>query len=840
MTPMMRQYFEVKGRNPGSILFFRLGDFYEMFDEDALIASKVLDIALTTRDRSSDPNAERMPMCGVPHHSAEPFIAKLIAKGYKVAICEQLEDPMSVKGIVDRDVVRVITPGTIMESSMLSEEKANYLCSVFIDENGEAEACFADLSTGEISVTKFPDSDIRQVENELASYSPSEALLFGKPDIIKHLTEFLTTRLNCFVNTGSEIDELFSSDAESALLSYLAQTQKTDISHFSALRDNNETSYMEMDLNTVINLELVSSIRTGEKKGSLLWVLDKTKTSMGKRLIRSWVLRPLLSVAPIKRRHSAVSELVSATVARGEIILGLKKISDIERLIGKIAYGNAGGRDVKALSESISVLPELVSLLKPMTASALCDCASMDLLSDIAEQIDNTLVEVPPFSVREGGFIKEGFDPEVDRLRSLLANKNQALADIEAKERERTGKKLKVGYNKVFGYYIEMPRSVSEDVPDDFIRKQTLANCERFYTQELKELETGLLSAKDDLTSLEFKLFEELCEKLAKEAKRIQQTARSIAELDVLCSFAEVAVLNNYSMPEVDISDTIEITDGRHPVVELMQEGSLFVPNDTLLDCASSRTAIITGPNMAGKSTYMRQTALIVLMAQVGAFVPARTARIGLVDRVFTRIGASDDLSAGKSTFMVEMTEVADILTCATKNSLLILDEIGRGTSTYDGMSIARAVLEHCADKKKLGAKTMFATHYHELTTIEGEIEGVKNYSISAKKRGDDIIFLRKIVPGAADDSYGIEVAGLAGVPDGVIKRAKAILKELEDNHEPNHGKTRLLIQKPADDQISLTDMSSNEIAEILSTTNLDTLTPLEALSLLYELKKKI
>jgi len=838
---MMRQYLDVKGRNPGSILFFRLGDFYEMFDEDARIASKELDLVLTTRDRSSDPNAERMPMCGVPYHSVEPYIARLIAKGYKVAICEQLEDPMSVKGIVDRDVVRVVTPGTLMESSMLDESRSNYLCAIYLSDK-TSEVCFADLSTGEISLTKFPESDMRHIKNELASYYPSEALLFGDADKVKQICEYLKTRLNCFVNTGSEIDELFKAgSAENALLSYLASTQKTDISHFAALRDNNEISCMEMDLNTVSNLELIGSLRTGEKKGSLLWVLDKTKTSMGRRLIRSWILRPLLSALAIKRRHSAVSELTFATVARGEIIVNLKNINDLERLIGKIAYGNAGSRDLTALSGSINILPVIATLLKPMTSSALSECASMDLLSDIAKQIDNAIKNDPPFSIREGGFIKEGYDPEVDRLRGLLDNSSKALTDIETRERERTGKKLKIGYNKVFGYYIEIPRSVSEDVPDDYIRKQTLANCERFITGELKELETELLSAKDNLSALEYKLFDELCAKITLQAKRVQQTARKIAELDVYCSFAEVAVQGNYCMPEIDTSDIIEIIDGRHPVVELMQEGSLFVPNDTFLDNNSSRTAIITGPNMAGKSTYMRQTALIVLLAQIGAFVPARSARIGIVDRVFTRIGASDDLAAGKSTFMVEMTEVADILSGATKNSLLILDEIGRGTSTYDGMSMARAVLEHCTDKKKLGAKTMFATHYHELTTIEGEIDGVKNYNISAKKRGDDIIFLRKIVPGAADDSYGIEVAGLAGVPENVIKRAKTVLKELEEKGtQINHSHPKEASPVLVEDQLSLSDLGSNEIVETLNNTNLDTLTPIEALSLLYELKKKI
>ena len=860
MTPMMRQYLDVKGRNPGSILFFRLGDFYEMFGDDAKLVAKELDIVLTTRDKSSDPN-ERMPMCGVPYHSAEPYIARLIAKGYKVAICEQLEDPATVKGIVDRDVVRTVTPGTLMESSMLDESKSNYLCAVYL---GETSAiCFTDLSTGDISVTEFAKSDVRHIENELSSYSPVECILGGDADMVKHLCEYLKTRHGCLVQHDEErfagksdklVQEHFGSDiyseltiqgepspciaAVGALLSYISDTQNTDISHLRTLRRNNDDSYMEMDINTMRNLELISSLRTGEKKGSLLWVLDKTKTSMGRRLIRAWILRPLLSTASIKRRQSAVQELFNTTVIRSELILSLKKINDIERLIGKIVYGNAGCRDLKALSSSLLVLPELTSQLKPMKSTMLCRTAAMDTLGDIAELIDDCICDDPPFSIREGGMIKNGVNTEVDRLRGLLENSSIALTDVEAKERKRTGKKLKIGYNKVFGYYIEIPRSSSDDVPDDYIRKQTLANCERFITQELKELETELLSAKDNLTALEYKLFEELRLKIAAMVGRIQTTARNVAKLDVLCSFAETAATNNYCIPEIDASGVIDIKDGRHPVVEVMQQGSLFVPNDTYLDIEASRTAIITGPNMAGKSTFMRQTALIVLMAQMGSFVPARLAQIGIVDRVFTRIGASDDLSAGKSTFMVEMTEVADILASATRNGLLILDEIGRGTSTYDGMSVARAVLEHCADKRKLGAKTLFATHYHELTALEDEIDGVRNFNISAKKRGDDIIFLRKIIPGGADDSYGIEVAGLAGVPETVIKRAKAVLKKLEEEKGMPHRQRSTPLEDTG--QISLTDMGSNEIAERLKATDLNTLTPLEALSLLFELKKKL
>jgi len=855
MTPMMRQYLDIKGRNPDSILFFRLGDFYEMFGDDAKLAAKELDIVLTTRDKSSDPD-ERMPMCGVPYHSAEPYIAKLISKGYKVAICEQLEDPATVKGIVDRGVVRVVTPGTIMESSMLDESKSNYLCAAYI---GETSAiCFADLSTGDISVSEFTSADLSRIENELGSFSPAECIIGGDTVLTGHLSEYLKERFGCLVQFdderfGEKATELVSSHfgsksyndlssntikAVGALLSYISDTQNTDISHLRTLRMNNDDSCMEMDINTMRNLELIASLRMGDKKGSLLWVLDKTKTPMGRRLIRSWILRPLLATAPIKRRQNAVQELVNATVNRGELVVGLRKINDIERLIGKIVYGNAGCRDLKALSTSIIVLPELSVQLEKMKSTALQECASMDTLNDIAELIDNIIRDAPPFSVREGGFLKEGVNPEVDRLRGLLEHSGAALTSVEARERERTGKKLKVGFNKVFGYYIEIPRSSSDDVPDDYIRKQTLVNCERFITQELKELETELLSAKDNLTTLEYKLFEELRLKIAAMVGRIQTTARSVAELDVLCSFAETAVINKYCLPEIDISDVIDIKDGRHPVVEIMQQGALFVPNDTLLDTGTSRTAIITGPNMAGKSTYMRQTALIVLMAQTGSFVPARSARIGIVDRVFTRIGASDDLSAGKSTFMVEMTELADILKSATRNGLLILDEIGRGTSTYDGMSVARAVLEHCADKRKLGAKTMFATHYHELTSLEDEIEGVKNYNISAKKRGDDIIFLRKIVPGGADDSYGIEVAGLAGVPDSVIKRAKTVLKALEDEKGTPHLKRCTSTSEAG--QISLLDMGSSAIAEKIKNTDLNTLTPLEALSLLFDLKKDL
>jgi DNA mismatch repair protein MutS len=874
---MMRQYYDIKERTGDSILFFRLGDFYEMFGEDARIGSKELDLVLTSRDKSAEDPGDRVPMCGVPYHASETYIARLIAKGYKVAICEQMEDPAAAKGPVDRDIIHVVTPVTLMESSMLDESRPNYLCAVYFGET--SAVCFADLSTGEISVSQFPADDPGHMENEIGSFIPAEALLGGTREQCARLRDYLATRFNCLAQYNTELfceknvdilrghfghDECLQLDtaalyASGALLSYIKDTQKTDISHLSTLRRNTGGSYMELDINTMRNLELAASLRSGEKKGSLLWILDKTKTPMGRRLIRSWILRPLLMTAPIKRRQSAVAELISATVARGELIAHLRGIGDLERLIGKIVYGNAGCRDMRALSSSIPALTELVKELAPMRCSALRDCAAMDVLGDIAGLIDTTLREDPPFSIREGGFINDGVDREVDRLRDLLENSSAALMGIEVKERERTGKKLKIGYNRVFGYYIEIPRSASDDVPGDYIRKQTLANCERFITQELKELETELLSAKDNLAALEYKLFEELRAQVAAQVGRVQATARCVAEVDALCSLAETAVTNNYCLPEIDVSGIIDIRDGRHPIVEIMQQGSLFVPHDTFLDGNAARTAIITGPNMAGKSTYMRQTALIVLMAQIGSFVPAKSARIGIVDRVFTRIGASDDLSAGKSTFMVEMTEVADILKNATRSSLLILDEIGRGTSTYDGMSVARAVLEYCTEKRKLGAKTMFATHYHELTALENEMDGVKNYNISAKKRGDDIIFLRKIVPGGTDDSYGIEVAGLAGVPDSVIKRAKAVLKTLENDDrtgEQGAGGERAgehsgeqssrkhqnthYDRSSAPDQLSLLDIGASEIATILSSTDLNTLTPLEALSLLFEMKKKL
>ncbi len=862
-TPMMKQYFEIKEQTKDCILFFRLGDFYEMFDDDARIASKELDLALTTRDRSKENPDDRTPMCGIPYHSSEAYIARLLAKGYKVAICEQTEDPALAKGLVSRDIVRVITPGTVIDSSMLEENRSNYICSVYSDAAACA-VCFCDMSTGEVCATSFAAGDRSKLFNELARFCPKEAVLSAGASGDSELCDFLIARLNvmlenriesfeympCAIGVCSQfdvssVDELGLGDNEAAvcavgaLLTYLRDTQKTDLHHINTLNLYSDGQYMELDLMTRRNLELTETLRTGEKRGSLLWVLDKTKTSMGSRMLRSWVERPLLNPIQIKHRLSAVGTLKNESVARGELSFLLRDVGDIQRLVGRAVYGTANCRDLLALAKSCSQLPRIKELLEPLASSALENLAKMDPLEDVSQRIFQTICDEPPFSVREGGMIRDGFDPEVDRLRSLMKDSRGAVAAIENAERERTGvKKLKIGYNKVFGYYIEIPRALSESVPENYIRKQTLANSERFITQELKELELTLLNAKDRITALEYELYTKLREYVAENVERIQNSAAAAAETDVYCSLAQVASDMNYCMPEIDCSGVIDIKDGRHPVVEKMLKNSLFVANDTYLDTDSSRTAIITGPNMAGKSTYMRQTALIVLMAQIGSFVPARDAHIGIVDRVFTRIGASDDLASGQSTFMVEMNEVAGILKHATKNSLLILDEIGRGTSTYDGMSIARAVLEFCTDKRRLGAKTMFATHYHELTAIEDEMDGVKNYNIAAKKRGNDIIFLRKIVPGGADDSYGIEVARLAGVPEPVLKRAKDILGNIEaEERAPLQSRRKA---EDADGQLSLGDMGSGEVAQRLKNTELNTLTPIEAMNLLFELKKLV
>ncbi len=860
-TPMMNQYKRLKEEIPDCILFFRLGDFYEMFNDDALLASRELDLALTTRDRGR-PAEEQTPMCGVPYHAYEGYVSKLLSKGYKVAICEQTEDPALAKGLVSRDIIRIITPGTVIEQSMLEEGRQNYISTVLLlPESGAV--CFADISTGEFLAAEFKGVDAAgHILNELVRYTPAEAILNDGAAADAEIRHLLTKRIRCLCQTGPKFfgsersaalfekhfgkaasDSAAIIEAAGALLNYLHETQKTELAHINALTVYSAGHYMELDWQTRRNLELTETLRFQEKRGSLLWVLDKTRTSMGGRLLRSWLEKPLLSPALIKRRLNAVSELAENAMTRGELREELKRVDDMERLIGRIVYGNSNARDLAALSSSISALPRIRQLLAPMKSALLRELAGMDELAEAKRLIDETICDEPPFSVREGGMIRPGYSPEVDRLRSLADNAKDSVAAIEAAERERTGiKKLKVGYNRVFGYYIELPRSQSEAVPADYMRKQTLVNSERFITEELKDLEAQLLTARDRLTELEYRIFKELTDRISEMAAAIRLTASEVAALDVLCSLAETAVKNNYCMPEVELSGIIDIKDGRHPVVERTQTEALFVPNDTRLDDAGSRVAIITGPNMAGKSTYMRQTALIVLMAQIGSFVPARSARIGLADRIFTRIGASDDLASGQSTFMVEMTEVASILKNATKNSLLILDEIGRGTSTYDGMAIARAVLEYCADPRRLGARTMFATHYHELTELEAVCPGVVNLSTAVKKRGDDVIFLRKIVPGGADRSYGIEVAKLAGVPEQVIRRAKAVLAELEKHAGADYSPAPPAFGYGSENnaQLSLEALASMEALEKLKKLDLNTLTPIECMNFLYELKKNL
>ena len=858
LTPMMRQYLEIKQRHPDCLLFFRLGDFYEMFSEDARLASKELDLTLTTRDRGKE-KEEQTPMCGVPFHSAESYIARLVARGYKVAICEQMEDPALAKGLVKRDIIRIVTPGTVTESSMLDESRNNYFACVY-GEDGSFGLSFCDVSTGAFYATVAEgEQAVERMLSELGRFAPAEILRGGTARTCAELTEAISERLGCCADVGEDalfeekttaetVEKQFGASLDAlgiaqlpvvwksagALLYTLRELQRTSLAHVRELEFYVSGRFLELDLTARRNLELTETMRGGEKRGSLLWVLDKTKTPMGARNLRTWLQQPLMNVAAIDRRLNAVAALAEHTVAREELILALSGIADMERLIGRVVYGSAGGRDLVSLRASMERLPAVKAQLAAFPSGALHQLdRQLEDLNDLAALIGQTLVDEPPFSVREGEMIRDGFDPEVDRLRGILHGGKSFLAQMEAEEKEKTGiRTLKIGYNKVFGYYIEVSNSFKDQVPAHYIRKQTLVNGERYITQELKDLEHDVLTAKDRDAALEYELFAALRTRLAEAVTRVQLAASLVAQLDTLCSFAAVAVKNNYCRPSVDESGVIEIQAGRHPVVEKMRPDALFVPNDTLMGAKEERVSIITGPNMAGKSTYMRQVALIVLMAQVGSFVPAHSARIGVVDRIFTRIGASDDLSAGQSTFMVEMTEVSDILRTATRTSLLILDEIGRGTSTFDGMSIARAVLEHCAEKLK--AKTLFATHYHELTALEQTLPNVRNYNIAVRARGEDIIFLRKIIPGGADRSYGIEVAKLAGLPDSVLKRARAILKELESQSG------RPAPAAAPDDQLSLSAMAESETADIIRRTQVDSLSPLEALNLLYELKKRL
>ncbi|MFV0412934.1 MAG: DNA mismatch repair protein MutS [Oscillospiraceae bacterium] len=861
LSPMMKQFYEIKNRNKDKILFFRVGDFYEMFFDDAVLASKELELTLTGKECGLE---ERAPMCGVPHHSAESYIARLIAKGYKVAICEQVEDPATAKGLVDRDVIRVVTPGTVIENSMLQDDRNNYIGVVCL-QGAAAGVCFADVSTGVVHTTSLAAEDIAgAVIEELARFSPSEMLFNSEVLKYKQITNYIKTQMHCTVELLD--DEEFAPEAAQkqleaqfgttlqqavpiasdspdfwalgALFSYLASTQKKGLDRLKTVLQYKDAQFMHLSPVTRANLEITETMRGREKRGTLLWVLDKTGTAMGKRLLRLWLEQPLMNAGAINSRLDGVQELCENTVSRVEICGILADVFDIERLMTRVVYGSATPREVSALAATCRVLPALAGLLQSFISEEMQALRqSIDPLQDIAELIGETLAADLPINLKDGGIIRPGSSPEVDELRDIVHGGKGVLTGIEARLREETGiRTLKIGYNKVFGYYIEVSKSFVGQVPPHFIRKQTLTGGERYITEELKQLENRILGANERLAVLERELFNNLLQQIAAQLPRIQRTAAGVARLDVLASLATAAVDNNYVRPQVNDETVVSIEEGRHPVVEKMQKGSLFVPNDTYLDCEENRMQIITGPNMAGKSTYMRQTALIVLLAQIGSFVPAKRCVVGVCDAVYTRVGASDDLAQGQSTFMVEMTEVAEILHNATQKSLVILDEIGRGTSTYDGMSIAQAVVEFVASRDTgLGCKTMFATHYHELTEMENVIDGVKNFNIAVKKRGDDITFLRRIVRGPADDSYGIQVAKLAGLPDEVIGRAKQVLKVLE----ASANKTNKVTQLDFESMEALQTVSApSELVEKLKDTDPETLTPIEALNLVFELKK--
>lgn len=860
LTPMMKQYFEIKEKCRDYILFYRLGDFYEMFFDDAILVSRELELTLTGRDCGQE---ERAPMCGVPYHASESYIGRLVRKGYKVAICEQVEDPKTTKGLVKRDIVRMVTPGTVIEASMLDERRNNFLCCLFT-EGAAGGVCFADISTGEVYATSTTTAG--ELLSEVGRFLPSETLLGGDAVTDASLQGFLKERVDSIFSpldaqafdaeqAYALVETHFGAQAIEAnglgengivvrvlggLLHYLEETQKASLGGLNTLNVYQQGQYMELDLTARRNLELCETMRTKEKKGSLLWVIDRTKTAMGSRMIRQWLEKPLLNPLHIRKRQQAIGALCDDPVLHSNLTDELDQLFDIERLIGRVVYGTANCRDLRAMQTSLERLPLIKQLLSELDKIPLVRELNerIDPLADICELIGSAIVDEPPVSVREGGLIRPGFRPEVDDLRGLASGGKGKIAEIEQREREATGiKGLKIGYNRVFGYYLEVTKTNLDAVPEHYIRKQTLANCERYITEELKQLEGQVLGAQERLTALEYELFCEVREHVAAQVHRIQRTAHALSNIDVLAALSDLAANEHYVCPEVDFSGRIDIKDGRHPVVEKMLRGGLFIPNDTLLDQDDNRVAVITGPNMAGKSTYMRQVALITILAQMGSFVPAASARIGIVDRIFTRVGASDDLASGQSTFMVEMSEVADILRGATRNSLLILDEIGRGTSTYDGMSIARAVVEYVADKKRIGARALFATHYHELTALEDLVDGIKNYNIAVKKRGDNITFLRKIVRGGADDSYGIEVAGLAGVPNPVIKRAKRILADLESN-TPKVEVHAVADSEPA--QVSLMDLGTNAVADRLRSMQIETMTPIEAMTALYELKQML
>ncbi len=858
-SPMMAQYLEIKGQYADYILLYRLGDFFECFFEDAVTVSRELELTLTGRDCGE---GLRATMCGVPFHKADVYIGKLVELGHKVAVCEQTEDPATAKGIVRREVVRVVTPGTVTDSDALEEGSNNYLAALAYGATGVGLAV-ADVSTGQVHATLIAGEDrLTRLKNELAVFSPREAILNIAADGCREIVEFLTERFHtrieeratrlfdlekahaeaelCFGERAAALDNDTTLSAVGALLSYIRETQKCAPTFARELTVYTDGQYMELDMATRRNLELVDSMRSKEKRGTLLWVLDKTKTSMGARLLRSWVLRPLISVNDIRRRQGAVGDFVTRYLLREELREILSHVLDLERLCARVVYGSANARDLRAIATSLAELPTLRALLDGCTSAGITELATdLDPLYDVFSLIEEAIVDTPPATVREGGMIKPGYHADVDYLRGIRENGKGWLEEIEAREKEATGiKGLKVGYNKVFGYYIEVTKSNTDQVPDRYIRKQTLTNCERYITEQLKEMETTILGAADKLAALEYELFTEIRLATAAAAARIQDTAARLAALDCYLSLAEVASKNNYVCPEVDGSGELTIRDGRHPVVERFVKSSYFVPNDTDLDVEGERLYLITGPNMAGKSTYMRQVALITLMAQIGSYVPAREAVIGIADKIFTRVGASDDLASGQSTFMLEMNEVAHILENATPRSLIIYDEVGRGTSTYDGMSIARAVVEYT--HKRIGARTLFATHYHELTSMEAEFPGIVNYNIAAKKRGDGIVFLRKIVRGATDDSYGIEVAKLAGVPGEVIRSARKILADIEAGTPGGKPVAKAATEAPLDLFSTVKSSEADEAAERIRAVDLNTLTPIEAMNLLFELKRML
>ena len=863
MTPMMEQYFEIKNKYKDYILFYRLGDFYEMFFDDAILASRELELTLTGRDCGE---AERAPMCGVPFHASESYIARLIEKGYRVAICEQVEDPATAKGLVKRDIVRVVTPGTVIESTMLPENKNNYICAVSLGVDGYG-VCFCDVSTAKICATSFPDDgDGKHLQNELAAYAPREIITNLSVSKLGDAGEFIRERLDAVVldnqpgrfeysdakklfekQFGDRVRENITEDralvsAVGALISYISEMQRADATYIKEIEIYSGGQFLETDVNTRRNLELTETMRSKDRKGSLLWVLDKTETSLGARLLRSWLEHPLRNRNAIIKRQGAVEELFGNYMLREELSNLLSNVLDLERLMTRIVYGSANGRDLKAVGATLDILPDLKELLRDLSDGELCRIYSeLDLLTDVKEKINNAISDEPPVSIREGGIIKDGYNADVDYLRSVAKDGKAWVEKIGEDEKEKTGiKTLKIGYNRVFGYYIEVSKSFMNQVPDRFIRKQTLANAERYITQELKDLESTILGATDKLQSLEYDMFQEIRGFVADNSDRIMKNARLISELDCYLSLATVASRNHYVKPEIDTTDVIDIRDGRHPVVEQFVKETYFVPNDVLLDTKDNRMMLITGPNMAGKSTYMRQVALIVLMAQMGSYVPANEARIGIVDKIFTRVGASDDLASGQSTFMLEMNEVAYILKNATKNSLIIYDEVGRGTSTFDGMSIARAIIEYTYGKR-IGAKTLFATHYHELTVLESEFPGIVNYNIAAKKRGDSITFLRKIIRGSTDDSYGIEVAKLAGLPNEVIKRAREVLRIVEQSSESLTTSEKTVAKKEKDESlISFDDCIQDQVIAELKAVDINTLSPYEAMSLLYNLQKRL